>query len=248
MSPAVAPQSDRAAVSGTPYKGLTPYGEEDAPLFFGRDVWSDIVTDNIKAYRLTLFYGESGVGKSSVLRAGVSHRLHQQADRNRASDGSPGLGVVVFSSWRGDVEQGLVAALDAAADEAGAANGHGGAPEATLEAAVERCAERCGGRVFLILDQFEEYFVYHPAGSGEDRFDAALPGALRRRELPLNVLISIREDAVARLDRFKSRIPNLFDNYLRLDHLDRAAAREAIERPLEGVGDARHEARIEPEL
>ena len=38
----------------------------------------------------------------------------------------------------------------------------------------------------------------------------------------------IRDDALARLDRFKSRIPNLFANYLRLDHLDRAPARAAI--------------------
>jgi WD40 repeat protein len=236
---AVVARSGRVALPETPYKGLTPYDEADAELFFGRDVWCEIVTDNLKAYRLTLFYGESGVGKSSLLRAGVAHRLRMQAP------------VLVFSSWRGDVEQSLVEALDALAGVGGETNGYGQPPGATLEAAIERCALRSGGRVFLILDQFEEYFVYHPVGSPDDAFAAALPRALSRQDVPLSVLISIREDAVARLDRFKSRVPNLFDNSLRLDHLNRAAAREAIERPLARWRETRPGAgpsAIEPEL
>ena len=38
---------------------------------------------------------------------------------------------------------------------------------------------------------------------------------------------------MAKLDRFKGRIPSLFDNILRLKHLDQKAARQAIERPLD---------------
>ena len=48
----------------------------------------------------------------------------------------------------------------------------------------------------------------------------------------MNVLIALREDALAGLDRFKGRVPHLFENYLRLKHLDRTAAREAIEQPV----------------
>jgi hypothetical protein len=55
---------------------------------------------------------------------------------------------------------------------------------------------------------------------------------VNRPDLRVSFLISLREDALAKLDRFKGRIPSLFDNYLRLDHLDRAAARSAIEKPL----------------
>ena len=56
---------------------------------------------------------------------------------------------------------------------------------------------------------------------------------MNRPDLRANFLISIREDSLAKLDRFKGRIPKLFDNYLRIDHLDREAAREAVVRPLE---------------
>jgi cell division protein FtsB len=47
------------------------------------------------------------------------------------------------------------------------------------------------------------------------------------------VLLSIREDAWAKLDRFEGHIPLLFANYIRVDHLDLDAAREAIEEPIE---------------
>jgi WD40 repeat protein len=233
---AVAAGASRAAAPATPYKGLSPYDESDAPFFFGRKVWSEILADNLKAYRLTLLYGESGVGKSSVLRAGVARALREQGARNQADEGKPGLAVVVFSAWRQDVEAALVRALDEAGGDV-SANGHGSSTEATLEAAIERCSARVGGRIFLILDQFEEYFLYHSAGEPGDDFAEALPRALARRDLRLSVLIAIREDAVARLDRFKGRIPSLFDNYLRIEHLDRASAREAIERPLERFRD-----------
>jgi WD40 repeat protein len=43
----------------------------------------------------------------------------------------------------------------------------------------------------------------------------------------------VREDALAQLDAFKPRIPTLFGNVVRLDHLDRASARAAIVLPIE---------------
>ena len=51
--------------------------------------------------------------------------------------------------------------------------------------------------------------------------------------LRVDVLLSIREDALAKLDRFKALIPNILGNYLRLDRLDRRAGERAILGPLE---------------
>ena len=66
----------------SPYKGLMPYTEADAAFFFGRDEDIEIVIANLLARRLTLLYGASGVGKSSLLGAGVVHRLLDLAHRN----------------------------------------------------------------------------------------------------------------------------------------------------------------------
>ena len=47
------------------------------------------------------------------------------------------------------------------------------------------------------------------------------------------MLISIREDALSRLDSFKRAIPRLYDNLLHLERVDRASATEAITGPID---------------
>lgn len=217
-----------ALVPRSPYRGLMPYDEADAPFFFGREPDCEIISANLQAARLTVLYGASGVGKSSVLRAGVAHTLRQQALERPAESGLPEFGVVVYSAWRDDPIAGL---LRRVADSLpGTA---GGAPETgSLVQGLQAWTERLGGDLLIILDQFEEYFLYHPHEDGDGTFAAEFPRAVNRADLRVHFLISIREDALAKLDRFKGRIPNLFDNYLRIEHLDRAAARAAIEQPI----------------
>jgi hypothetical protein len=83
----------------------------------------------------------------------------------------------------------------------------------------------------FILDQFEEYFLYHPAAG--DEFEAELARTVNDENLQAGVLIALRDDWLSRLDRFRTRISNLLGNTLRLDHLDQAAAQEAVRRPLD---------------
>src|SRR5687767_13004833 len=97
-----------------PYKGIVPYSEEDAPFFFGREADCSVIIDNLSASRFTLLYGASGVGKSSLLRAGVAHRLRRQARQSPGELGAPETAVVVFSSWRDDPVVGLAAEVQAA--------------------------------------------------------------------------------------------------------------------------------------
>ena len=67
----------------SPYKGLVPFEDSglDALMFFGRERESAIIGENLLAARLTVLYGPSGVGKTSVLRAGVAHRLRDARAR-----------------------------------------------------------------------------------------------------------------------------------------------------------------------
>jgi WD40 repeat protein len=210
----------------SPYKGLAPFEDSDADalLFFGRGLESEVIAANLIASRITVLYGPSGVGKSSVLRAGVAHRLRKERDAE----------VIVFANWTGNPVAGLIEA----------AGGNGG----SLADALADAADRAGGDLYLILDQFEECFLYHKNG-GE--FAQQLASVLRRGGLRVNVLIGMREDALARLDTLKASIPNLLANRLRLERLDRQAASAAIAGPLERynefvASDARIE--IEPEL
>jgi WD40 repeat protein/transcriptional regulator with XRE-family HTH domain len=65
--------------AGCPYLGLVPYEEEDARLFYGRtDLVGQLVrrlAERLDGTGLLLVAGESGAGKSSLLRAGLMPRL-----------------------------------------------------------------------------------------------------------------------------------------------------------------------------
>jgi hypothetical protein len=226
-----------------PYKGLVPYGEGDAPFFFGRDAEREIITANLLASRLTVFYGASGVGKSSVLRAGVAHHLRARSEQERAERGRAEFAVVVFRDWRDDPVSGLAAEIRrtvAPLLPEGAAP-----PSPDLASLVETLrvwSEALDGDLLIILDQFEEYFLYHGQEDGPGTFAVEFPRAVNRRDLRVSFLVSLREDALAQLDRFKGRIPNLFDNYLRIRHLDREAGHEAIEKPLDRFNELRGDA------
>ena len=69
----------------SPYKGLAPFedSEQDALLFFGRERECEVVVANLLASKLTVLYGPSGVGKSSMLEGGGRSR----AARARAGRG-----------------------------------------------------------------------------------------------------------------------------------------------------------------
>ena len=214
----------------SPYKGLNAFedNELDALLFFGRERETEIVVANLIASRLTVLYGPSGVGKSSLLSAAVARAL-------RALPEEPL--VVVFSSWSDDPNAALAESVEDAT---------GFATDGSVVAVLEQAQTRRD--VYLILDQAEEYFLYHADDGGPGSFSEALPAVLAT--LPrVNVLISLREDSLAKLDRFSGRVPGLFGNTLRLDRLDRVAARAAVLRPAERYADLTGETvSIEPAL
>jgi hypothetical protein len=199
----------------SPYQSLLPFGEGDADFFFGRDNEIRVVIANLFASPLTIVYGPSGVGKSSLLHAGVVPELRRL-----------GKAVVApYSQWHAEPALALRARVAQAA-------GVGSAQEAgrqTLSEFCEGICDRAGRPLMLLLDQFEEYFVYTEPFSG---FDEELGALLGARDLPLSILVSIREDSIAKLDRFEGRVPHLFDNYLRIEHLDEPGATAAIEDPL----------------
>jgi WD40 repeat protein len=219
----------------SPFKGLAPFeaSELDTLLFFGRERESEIIRANLIAARLTILYGPSGVGKTSLLRAGVAHPL-------RTYEGAT---VVLFSGWSGDPEEGLLAAVEEEVERVQPGARVEPADRSPVDAIAAWTAE-LGTELYVILDQFEEYFLYHETGGPF----VELAELVRRRDVRANLLISIREDALAQLDAFKAQIPNLFGNSLRLDRLTRDSGRRAILGPLERYNElASPERRMEAE-
>jgi len=198
-----------------PVCGLVPFAVDDWPFFFGRDADREIITANLQAARLTLFYGPSGVGKSSVLRAGVDIIC-----ANSRSGTSP--------NWAAGVSGGRVQRLA----RAGGSGGRLG-PRDPADCRPGVAGPGRSGRVGRPLARRSAARL----GGTHGRGPAAGPGSIRRvlsvprqrrtargrlpsnfrgRELPgsaANFLISIRE-IPGQVGPLQGRIPKLFDNYL----------------------------------
>ena len=87
--------------------------------------------------------------------------------------------------------------------------------------------------IYLLLDQLEEYFVYH---GGDAALGDALAELLTRPELPVHVLVAIREDALARLDAFKGPLPGCSPTACGSSTSRATAGRRAIVGPVERFG------------
>src|SRR5262245_6310074 len=222
----------------SPYVGLAPFKEEHWPFFVGRDEERKIIIANLMAKRLTIFYGASGVGKSSVINAGALHGMNELIAHNKEESRTPEFAVVICRDWRDDPLQSLAREVYKSVSAAFEGLDVDIPPLSALPAPhtfsdlLERYSRRMGVELLVILDQFDEYFLYHEYEEGQGTFATEFPGAVNRDDLPVNFLISIREDSVTKLDRFKNSIPNLFGNYLRLDYLDYQAGKAAIKLPL----------------
>jgi len=200
-----------------PYVGLQPFREEDCPYFFGRERDIRVISSNLREQPLTVVYGASGVGKSSILRAGVLPYLRSDTEAV----------AVYFNAWQSETF------LETLQERCRAALNQPDAPLDKLVAAQ-------GRRLFLLLDQFEELLLYHQAGGKSEQFDSLLARLVNRDDVAVNVLIGIREDSLSRFDqRFSIRIADLLANTLPLEHLNYHAARRAIIEPLR-VFNERH--------
>jgi hypothetical protein len=242
---------------------LEPYTEDDREYFFGREREQRVISSNLYASPLTVVYGASGVGKSSVLRAGVVPRL--QLARRTA--------VVYFNRWQDPKDSSFLAelkfeCLKVVERRRGEPLNVGNArtsvefledpsqPHGLVERVkdvldqpfqefLRAAARQSRGSLLMVLDQFEDYFLYHPEPEPGATFDAEFASAVNSGDAELGFVIALRDDWLSRLDRFQGRIPNFLGNTYRLERLSAVAPRsrggddslspaeEAIRKPLE---------------
>ena len=218
----------------SPYLGLDYYEERFGEWFFGRETEGGKISTNLRAARLTLLHAESGVGKSSLLNAGVAWRMRRLADDSLARRGTARSVPIVFSSWKDDPVLELTSAIRSAIGPYLAGRPEPELPTDRLDAAIGAASGAVNASLLIMLDQFEEYFLYRSREPTPERFADELARCINRADLRANFLIAIREDAYAGLgDLFKGRIANVYSNYLHVEYLDRASAEKAIREPLD---------------
>lgn len=205
------PEVEHTDLPEQPFRHLNWFGREHAAIFFGRgyqirDLYQRI-TARAADEPIILLYGQSGVGKSSLLDAGLRPYLEQSHE-------------IVFQ--RRDPVQGLSAALQMAL----------GAPAEMVSADTWRTVEQQLGKpLVIILDQVEELFTRARPELGDElaRFLTTLQAIFAdRTQRPCGRLIlSFRKEWLAEFTK-QMEIYKLPCAKILLERLDRRGVVEAI--------------------
>ncbi len=213
----VEPGSPRSVSgAGAAFRGLLPFQEADRDAFFGRkpDVQALVQKITQRDFRFGVLYGDSGCGKTSLLRAGLVPELWQRGE------------LPLYCRPFGDP---LAALVDECGKRSRAARHDGEPPFDTLA----RVAAQEPGRVFLLWDPFEEFFVSVRDPEARQPFLSLLAQCHSRSDLGIRCLISIRSDF---LHLIGSELAGFIPEPLaiaglhRLRNLDQNRAREVIDR------------------
>lgn len=219
-------------VQRAPYRGMSSYRIEDADLFFGRERLVADVVERVSTHSLTVVLGASGVGKSSLLAAGVLPAL---CARER-DDGRVVRPVVVSPGerpWRNLLE-GL--ASPAVAERVTDARADGRASIAAVNDVVDDLPD--GTSLLVVVDQFEELFTLCDAAERAGFIDGVLALADRpdRPDRRCGVVFSVRADFFGRCAEHPGLAEALRDNQVLVYPMLPEELREAVARPAAVVG------------
>jgi hypothetical protein len=196
---------------GPPYRGLQPFNEEDAGVFFGRE---KVVAKLVKALETSNFLavaGRSGCGKTSLVRAGLFPELRRGALPN-----SELWSLRTFRPGIHPLAQ-LASTLDA-------------------EPTREEIQKNGRWRRLLFVDQFEETFTLCPDEKERQQFVDRLVDIARQAEGPASILLGFRSDFFDRCEGYPGLVPLLQDYLFLVPPLSSEELRYAIEKPAQRVG------------
>ncbi len=233
------------------YPGLKAFEQSDKDIFFGRNLEALDLYAQLKANRLVVLFAKSGIGKSSLINAGlipnldvelfepVKVRLQNVAEKP----------INTLKNELADFldEELLARRTNTNLETAGlweffrACNFGGNWPDVKIP--------------IIILDQFEEFFEHDPDNRGQlvvelaDLLGERLPKRVQQslRAIPfaerteedlawyssfqVKILISMRSDRLSLLDDLKEEIPVILHNRFQLKPLNREQAKSAIVEP-----------------
>jgi WD40 repeat protein len=239
-----------------PWPGLDAYGEDSRDFFKGREQETTELLRLIRLSALTVVYSKSGLGKTSLLEAGLFPLL-------RAEHYLP---VYLRLDFSGGLSEPLKQATQGLKDALEGVNAEfpEPAPHQSLWEYLHRknreiwSADNYPLTPVLVFDQFEELFsrsggnvdlISRVFDDLADLIENRIPAEVaaetagdRRSHLDLftqhyRIVLSFREDFLPEMRRWEKQVPSLLKSYLRLEPMSRAGAIKAVEQAGKAILD-----------
>jgi eukaryotic-like serine/threonine-protein kinase len=211
----------------SPYRGLLAFDARHSAAFFGRGAEVRALLDRLRTEAFVLVTGDSGVGKSSLCRAGVLAELA----RSGLGEGASWSVLVIVPDKRplAALARAFAPLLDTLEDEL---------VEALRREPAElgrRLRQRTSGAAVLILvDQLEALLTLPDAEEG--RLAAAVLGGLTVRSPSMRLLATARSDFLTRLTSLPDLGPEIARSLFLLPAMSDDDVRAAIVGPALAAG------------
>jgi len=241
--------------AANPWPGLAAFREGAHAFFHGRAAEIEDLERRVRRKPLTVLYGQSGLGKTSLLQAGLFPRLRAEGF----------LPVPLRLDYADAAEDPAAQIRDALGEAFRSAGLDAGSrfDEGSVWQCFHRLAEKGEGETsarpvpVLVFDQFEELFTVardsfrsrpwgdlvveelaslienRPPRALEARFESD-PSLVERFDFErqeYRVLLSLREDYLPHLHDLRGEIPSVSLNSMRLGRMDGERALQAVLRP-----------------
>jgi hypothetical protein len=213
----------------SPYPGLRPFEKHEWPIFFGRESMTTYVIDRLMATHFIVVHGDSGCGKSSLIRAGVQAQLEQEQARSghqwitadmRPGD-SPlwGLAKALARGQGAQIERDMRRLLN---------RGREAAPALTQALRLTENQHLC-----VLIDQFEELFRFATETDEEEArlFTDVLVGLECDPSPDLYVVLTMRSEFLGHCARFRGLAESINRSQYLLPRMERPALVRAIREP-----------------
>jgi hypothetical protein len=241
------------------YPGARPFTQEDRPLFFGRDKVIDTLVSRIKTEKTLFIYSRSGIGKTSLLNAGLLPVLSQD-ENNEIAD------VIRFYNFNENDVSPYNKILRIIENSGKLKTGenflnkliphHNSLWYHFKNHQISSGSHKC---YYLFFDQFEELFTYtdfqifeftkqlsdllytgvppdirlRVTEESKKNPDSVTPENIRLLEIPMEikVIFLISSDRINMLYKLLDGIPTIFNSRFELLPLSEEDAKEAIQLP-----------------
>ena len=217
---------------GGPYRFLDYFDVQDSGFFFGRSEEISELIDLVRCQPLVVLFGRTGIGKTSLIKAGVMARLLGLDKEDKGDDDESWL--PAYARCEDDPTASIRLTVTEAAAEAGyqLPSELSSAPLGEL---LSQTAGITGHRVVVFLDQFEEFFVKLGQKMREE-FVSQVQEHLEADPSHAHLVLSVREDFVGELYELHDRLPEIMHHMYRLRKLRQEQARNAILKPAVNFG------------
>lgn len=233
--------------------GIRPFETEESNFFFERENYIDIIFKSIYFNKISVVHSEAGVGKTSIIKAGVLPKLISNSKFNtfyfsipnfiKGSNFSPSE--LIINKINDSLPK--FSYLDKIIE-----------PENNLWYKLKRLEETDDKETVIVLDQFENIFSFSETeivkfkdelvnalfdqipnqyrekinNKISDNPNLLTPKGLEKlyKTLNLKLLIISRSDKLFKLNFFKDKIHNIDKNLILIDQIDKEQAKNILQK------------------